>query len=81
MDVFTKASNLLGERRCSLVQQAEAGSDELILLQRSCDFLYNTLTTTNSLDIFVGVFHLYASAFQQEILVFLHLFSIRVCRV
>ena len=69
---------LSGVLRLGLVQLVEAGRDVLLPLRRSQVFAYSTLTpapaliTKSSLDVFVGVFHMYAMIF-----VFLHLSHVR----
>ena len=69
----TNPPNYSGERWSSRVQPAEAESDILIPLRRSHDFLYNTLASvliaTNSLDIFIDVFHVSDTAFHRDIFV------------
>ena len=77
----TNPPHYSGERWSSRVQQTEAGSDTLTPLWRSRDFLDNTetlssdLITTNTPDIFVGVFCVCGFAFSSGHICFLFFFS------
>ena len=66
--VHNRSSTLLSERSGAAGgQQAEAGSDVLITLRRSCDHVHSTSTpasafiTTTCLDIYVGVFYVWVT--------------------
>ena len=84
-EAFTTASippHYSGERLSSRVQQTEAGSDIFTQMPRSFDHVYSTSTptsafiTTNSHDIFVGVFRTCVSPlFYLEIFVLVFVFS------